>query len=61
MNTPSSLAPREFRKLLRSIAVAIANQMTGSFAPREGFGHLPRDPFRGRIAGHRDPEVYVVN
>src|SRR5260370_30108568 len=36
-------------------AVAITNQITWSFVPREGFGHLTRDPFRRRIAGDSDP------
>lgn len=33
-------------------AVAITNQITWSFVPRKGFGHLTRDPFRRQIAGH---------
>ena len=37
-------------------SVAVANQVTRSFIPREGISHLTRDPLGCRIARHTDAD-----
>jgi len=36
--------------------VLIADQVTGSFIPREGFGYLPRNPFCRWVSCDIDPD-----